>query len=104
MASAEFSLGLAYATGHEVPKNDRQAAAWYRRLAEQNYAPAQLKLGVAYVLGTGVPRDPVQACIWLSLATEQITAEHDIATEACTKLEAELSAQQIAEARRLVAE
>jgi hypothetical protein len=42
--------------------------------------------------------------MWLSLATEQITAEHDIAKEACAKLEAELSTQQIAEARRLVAE
>jgi TPR repeat protein len=104
MAPAQFSVGAAYATGREVPKDDREAVKWYVRSAEQNYAPAQLRLGVAYALGAGVARDPVRAHMWISLAIEKKSQEQEIATEARAKLESELTARQIAEARRLAAE
>ena len=37
-----------------VAKNFAQAAKWYRKAAEQNYAPAQFNLGYCYANGQGV--------------------------------------------------
>jgi len=38
---AQFNLGLLYLDGHGVPQSDAEAANWFRRAAEQDYAPAQ---------------------------------------------------------------
>ena len=39
------------------------AAAWYRRAAEQDHAPAQINLGYLYEKGLGVQRNLVQAML-----------------------------------------
>ena len=45
-ASAQFNLGWMYYLGWGVPQDDAEAAAWYRRSAEQGHADAQFYLFV----------------------------------------------------------
>ena len=46
-----------------------QAAAWYRKTAEQGDASAQYFLGSMYAGGRGLPQDYAEACFWFDLAT-----------------------------------
>jgi TPR repeat protein len=45
-----------------------QAAAWYRKAAEQGNVLAQATLGLLYSMGQGVPHSDVEAYYWLDLA------------------------------------
>jgi TPR repeat protein len=56
-ASAQFNLGLMYATGQGVQQDNAAAALWFRKAAEQGYAPAQSNLGTLYLYGRGVTQD-----------------------------------------------
>ncbi len=47
-ASAQYNLGVSYAKGQGVPKDDQQAVFWYRKAAEQEDAGAQHNLGLMY--------------------------------------------------------
>ena len=44
--TAQFDLGLMYATGEGVPQDSVEAVAWYRKAAEQESAAAQNNLGL----------------------------------------------------------
>jgi TPR repeat protein len=70
-ALAQYGLGVTYADGIGVPKDDQQAVIWYRKAAEQGKASAQYNLGVMYADGRGVPKDDQQAVIWYRKAAEQ---------------------------------
>jgi TPR repeat protein len=48
-----------------------RAAAWFRKAADQGFAPAQAALGELYLKGEGVPRDDEEAFKWLSRAAAQ---------------------------------
>ena len=77
-----------------------EAATWYRKAASQKLAGAQNSLGGMYLFGEGVPKDPVEAYKWFSLAA----AQGDTNALNGQKLVAKsLSAQQLSEAKRLVA-
>src|SRR5208282_471384 len=73
----ENLLGVLYATaGDGVPQDDKQAAEWYRKAAEQGFAKAQKNLGDMYFLGRGVEqRDYDQAMLWYKKAADQQFAE-----------------------------
>ena len=47
-----------------MPKDEDEAAKWYRRAAEQGFATAQVNLGALYARGGGVPKDLVEAYAW----------------------------------------
>src|SRR5580692_2840090 len=47
------------------------AALWFRKAAEQGYAPAQSNLGTLYLYGRGVTQDDSEAIIWFQKAAEQ---------------------------------
>jgi TPR repeat protein len=70
-AEAQFSLGLLYANGRGVPKDENTAVAWYAKAAEQGYANAEYNLGVMYDNGRGVPKDENTAVAWYAKAAEQ---------------------------------
>ena len=70
-ARAQSILGIMYAKGQGVPKDDGLAVLWYRLAAEQGNAAAQYNLGVMYVSGRGVPKDDSQATKCYRLAAEQ---------------------------------
>lgn len=55
--SAQRTLGLMYANGGVVPKNDAKAVYWLKKAAAKNDARAQFALGVQYQHGRGVPQD-----------------------------------------------
>ena len=70
-ASAQNKLGLMYAIGRGVGKDDVEAVRWYRKAAEQGNAWAQNNLGVMYANGRGVGKDDVEAVRWCRKAAEQ---------------------------------
>ncbi|MDR2787363.1 MAG: sel1 repeat family protein, partial [Candidatus Accumulibacter sp.] len=64
-ARAQFNLGLTYAEGRGVAKDDSKVFEWFQKAAEQGLAEAQGSLGVMYWHGFGVARDPQKACrLW----------------------------------------
>ena len=70
-AERQFKLGLKFASGKGAALDYVQAAAWYRKAAEQNHFLAQFNLGMMYAHGQGVARDSVQSRMWLDKAAQQ---------------------------------
>ena len=60
-APAMTLLGLLYAEGYGVPRNDAEAARWYRLAAERGDAPAAFSLGLMLLEGRGLDRDRARA-------------------------------------------
>jgi TPR repeat protein len=48
---------------------------WFRKLADQGYAPAQNFIGLLYERGLGVPQDYAKAAIWYRKAADQGLAD-----------------------------
>jgi TPR repeat protein len=104
-APAQFILAGAYQT----IQNYTEAVKWYRRAADQGYGDAQNSLGKLYLAGVGVKQDYKQAYMWLTIAA----ANNDLPTNKETRDDAahnrdltagKMTAEQIAEARRLISE
>ena len=55
----------------EQSGNYREALEWYRKAAEQGYAPAQVNLGSLYAEGQGTPQDFQEALRWYHKAADQ---------------------------------
>ncbi len=71
----QLESGVNDDTHQGVPQDYKQAAAWYRKAAEQGDAEAQDNLGFLYHNGRGVPQDYTQAAAWYRKAAEQGYAE-----------------------------
>ena len=56
-ATAQFALGIRYATGNEVKQDYTEAARWFSLAAERGEVKAQSVLAAYYWDGTGVPKD-----------------------------------------------
>ena len=67
-ALAQFNLGLMYANGRGVLKDEAEAVRWFRLAAEQGEALAQSNLGAMYANGRGVLKDSVLAHMWFNIA------------------------------------
>lgn len=67
-APAEAQLGLMYANGLGVERNQPIAAIWFYRAARQGLPSAQLALGAILAEGRGVPSDLEKAYMWIRLA------------------------------------
>src|ERR1043166_5816338 len=68
---AQFEIGSRYLTGRKMPKNEIEAARWFRKSAEQGYARAQYNLAYFYHEGIGISKDNVEAVKWCQKAAEQ---------------------------------
>lgn len=55
----------------EANGNYSEAVRWYRKAAEQGFAPAQESLGFMYYNGYGVPKDDSEAERWWKKAAAQ---------------------------------
>jgi TPR repeat protein len=66
--SAQFALGMCYATGDRVNKDYTEAARWFLLAADQGDVKAQSVLAAYYWDGTGVPKDLTKAYFWAILA------------------------------------
>ena len=69
-APAQFSLGIAYDTGKDMPQNHTVAVKWYRLAAEQGHVRAQNNLAASYGRGEGVPQDYSEALKWYRIAVK----------------------------------
>ena len=67
-AEAQYNLGSMYADGRGVPKDEAEAARWYRLAADQGDASAQFMLAGMYALGQGAPKDSVLAHMRFNIA------------------------------------
>jgi TPR repeat protein len=67
-AEAQVGLGDLYEAGLAEPQDFAQAAAWFRKAAEQGDAEAQYSLVGLYYIGQGVPQDWEEAYFWHDLA------------------------------------
>ena len=70
-ADSAYQLGLRYYNGDGVRKDLAEAAKWFRKAAEQGFAPAQSDLGRSYHNGEGVPQDFAEAVKWYRKAADQ---------------------------------
>jgi tetratricopeptide (TPR) repeat protein len=69
-AKAQTYLGFMYEYGQGVAQDYAQAVMWYRKAADQGYAPAQTGLGEIEG-GHGVPQDYAQAAMRYRKAADQ---------------------------------
>jgi len=95
-AKAQYNLGVIFANGKGVPKNDGEAVKWYREAAEQGHAGGQFGLGSAYFLGRGVPENYLHAYMWLALAKAQ---GHEKAAKGLDVVKAKMTGAEISKAR-----
>lgn len=70
-ADAQIYLGVRYASGQGVLKDDKEAVKWFRLAADQGHADSQTNLGVMYAKGQGVPQDDKEAVKSFRLAADQ---------------------------------
>ena len=70
-AVAQYNLGLLYAKGQGVPKDDAQARQWHEKAAVQGHADAQVNLGSLYDYGRGGPQDFKMAVRWYRRSADQ---------------------------------
>jgi cell division septation protein DedD len=98
---AQFALGQMYRFGTGVPQDDAEAFVWFRMAAENGHTEAQTVLGFLHAYGVGTNEDAFMAYFWFSLAA---TRSNPVAETNRDKMAQSLSADQRAEADRLVAE
>ncbi|MGV1100996.1 tetratricopeptide repeat protein [Thiovibrio sp. JS02] len=96
---ARLFMGMACYRGEGVAQDYREAAQWFLLAAESGDRTAQSAMALLYRYGDGVERDLVQAYKWYGLAAEQ---EDGNAEQALAELVAEMTAAQIAEAKKLI--
>lgn len=100
---AQFNLGLMYQEGRGVARHPRRAIWWFERAARQGHAEAQLNLCFMFAQGQGLLRpDLVQAHAWCNIAAGRfpVGARRDLAVAARNELAAEMSADDLTDARR----
>ena len=97
-AEAQNNLGLRYANGKGVLKDDAEAVRWYRLAAEQGQADAQYGLGIMYATGRGVLKDSVLAHMWSNIASAN---GNEAAREPRDKLEYDMTRAEISRATEL---
>ncbi len=98
---AQGTLGVMYINAEGVGADYEKAARWFTLAAKQNEIQAQYFLGNMYITGNGVPRDPNKAYFWLSVAAAQGA---DQASPKLRQLEKDMSKEQLARARKELAD
>ena len=102
---AQCRLGVLYAEGRGVERDDRESIRWFSLAAAQGDAEAQASLGLSYGSGRGVSRNFVTAHMWLTLASEQLAGMVQTRTQRFRDtIAAGMTATQIAEAQQLAAD
>ena len=100
---AQYEIGNQY-WGRGSSEEAAEGVKWYRRSAEQGFGDAQFNLGIAYQTGYGVEQDNVQADAWYITAGSSqnfLSAETiNLARQNNERIEASMTPEQIAEARR----
>lgn len=70
IAEAALALGVLYAHGVGVPKNEALSLKWTTEAAKAGNVNAQFMLGTFYAAGEGVPENAQAALHWMTKAAE----------------------------------
>ncbi len=70
-AVAQYQLGLLYANGQGVTKDDAKARQWYEKAAAQGHVEAQVNLGILLMYARGGQQDYKMAVYYLRLSANQ---------------------------------
>lgn len=98
-AESMFLLGVAYAQGRGVEKNDSAAARWFHQAARRGHSRARTSMGYLYSIGRGVRHDLILAYLFISQALE----EGDVlAKDMMNKLRKQMNPAQIKEAEKRI--
>lgn len=99
-ADAEELIGVMYALGLGVERDDERAFEWYLRASMKGHPGAQSGIGWYYEIGRGMPApDLVRAYLWYALSA--IGGDVD-APDSLEELTPRMTAQQRARAQVLV--
>lgn len=74
-ADAQLQLGLGHLVGGLLPKDDRLAAKWCSKAAQQGLVAAETTLGYLYSTGRGVHHSDKEALRWWKKAADQGSAD-----------------------------
>lgn len=69
-ADAQFELGIRYLGGEGMPKDEKKAAEWLMKAADQEKLEAMNALGTMHEEGVGVPKDEKKAFEWYEKAAK----------------------------------
>ena len=58
---SENKMGVMYAEGRAINKDEAEAVKWFRKAANRGYAAAQKNLGLMYEEGRGVAKEEIEA-------------------------------------------
>ena len=98
---AMSNLAVLYAGADPRNTNLSDAALWFQRSAVLGYVDAQFNLAVLYERGDGVPQSALDAYKWYTIAAR---AGDAVARTRADAIETQLSAEELAAARKAVAE
>jgi TPR repeat protein len=99
-ADAEELIGVMYAMGLGVKRDDRRAFEWYLRSAMKGHPGAQSGVGWYYEIGRGMPApDLVRAYMWYTLSAIGGDPDAAISLEEVVK---KMTREEIEEAHVLV--
>lgn len=93
---AMHDMGVFYARGEGVARDDAHAYRWFRQAGEHGVADSQYNLGIIFQQGLGVEPSLREALTWFALAAQ--SGDRGAAERAAT-LEGVLPASQVEEAR-----
>ena len=99
-ADAEELIGIMYAMGLGVERDDRRAFEWYLRSSMKGHPGAQSGIGWYYEIGRGLPApDLVRAYLWHTLSAVGGDPDAKISLEELVK---RMTAEEITEGKLLV--
>jgi len=99
-AEAEELIGVMYAMGLGVERDDKRAFEWYLRSSMKGHPGAQSGIGWYYEVGRGMPApDYIRAYLWYTLSAIGGDPDAVISLEEITK---KMTDQQISEAQLLI--
>jgi TPR repeat protein len=67
---AQVELGIAYASGDGIEKDESEAVKWFRRAAALDDPAGEYSLGEMYLTGRGVELNRQEGAKWIRLAAE----------------------------------
>ena len=103
---AQFNIGLMYDEGMGVEQNFPEARKWYRLASDGGDPAGLLRLAVMAEEGRGGPADPVEAHALYTIAAERygVGPNRDLAEERRSAVAAQMSPEQIEQAKRRLVE
>ncbi len=95
---AQYYLGVMFANGQGIEKDEKEAAKWYLEASKQGVKEAMYKLAKMYSAGKGVPQDYEAAYAWLKVAAHLGHKKSKLALDPARE---KLTPEQLAAAQQL---